>query len=127
MSRLEDELRRALRREDPPDGFAERVLSRAISAPPKKKWWNLLLRTFERPKMRWASVLALGLLLLIGFRQYREWETRSKAELAGTQAVLALRIASSKLQAIKEKVLELNNSQPAEQPKDNGRSRFGSG
>jgi len=39
MDWLEDELRRALAREDPPDGFAERVLARSRRAPSSPRRW----------------------------------------------------------------------------------------
>ena len=52
MSRLDDELNIALRREDPPAGFAERVLAGA----PATRW--------TRP--RWAAAIAAALLLAAG-------------------------------------------------------------
>ncbi len=92
MSRLDDELRNALRREEPPAGFAERVTARVNAAPPSRSW------------MRWAGIAAAIVLLAGGFEVERERRVRAQGEFARDQVMLALRITGSKLQTVKERI-----------------------
>ncbi|MBZ5676477.1 MAG: hypothetical protein LAP61_19750 [Acidobacteriia bacterium] len=90
---LEDELRAALRRDNPSPGFAERVVARAQSSARPAR---------AIPRMMWAAAIAA--LLVIGFStayEYREM----KAERASRDAVVALRIAADKLNIARERVL----------------------
>ena len=90
---LEDELRAALRREEPSPGFTERVVARAR---PRKRVGVL------RPRFAWALAMAAMLAILIGVTA----EIRQqKAERAGRDAVVALRIAAEKLNATRAKAL----------------------
>ena len=93
---LEDELRAALRREDPSPGFANRVVARAqASAKPSR----------AIPRMIWA--MALAAMLVIGLTS--TYEVRQmKAERAGRDVVLALRIAADKLNIARDKVRREN-------------------
>jgi hypothetical protein len=105
MSRFEDELRKALQREEPPAGFSDRVLSRIASRPARAPWWNALLRGFERPAARWAGAVALSLVLVVaGLRYQRDREMRAEGEHAKEQVMLALRITADKLQFVQEKI-----------------------
>ena len=90
---LDDELRAALRREDPSPGFADRVVARARSnaKPP-----------MAMPRMMWA--VAIAALLVIGFSAAYEYR-QIKAERASHDAVIALRIAADKLNIAREKVV----------------------
>jgi hypothetical protein len=122
----EDDLRQALERKDPGEGFSQRVMARVEQAkaegntrPAKKangsllSWWRL------RPAMTFAVVA----LMLLGFawagfeyseyrheqiatkqRQQLEEARRQKeeAEHARDQAILALQIARSKLNHVLE-------------------------
>ena len=94
---LEDDLRAALRREDPSPGFAQRVVTRAKSNPAPRSWF---------PKMMWATALAA--MLVIGFAAVSEYREK-KAERAGREAVLALRITAEKLNSARDKVLRREN------------------
>ena len=90
---LEDELRAALRKEEPSLGFAERVAARA-RAPRRTSPLNL--------RFAWAMALAAMLAILIGVTA----EVRQKkAERAGREAVIALRIAAEKLNETRAKAL----------------------
>ena len=90
---LEDELRSALRREDPPGGFAERIAARAQSTAPKRILWAAGI----------AAALAIGFVAQFEYRQM-------EAERAGREAVIALRIAAEKLNLTRDKVLKLTEN-----------------
>ena len=72
MSRLDDELRKAFRRETPSSDFADRVLKAVAAAPaPKRKWWDELLSLLATPKARLVAVgVAASLLIVL-------WATQS--------------------------------------------------
>ena len=75
MSRLDDELRNAFRREMPSADFAERVL-KAVAAPaPKRKWWDELLSLLATPKVRLVAMgFAVSLLIVLWATQSRRLE-----------------------------------------------------
>ncbi len=113
MSRLEDALREALRREEPPEGFAERVLEAARGrrgeAAVRRRW-------FEMPRLRWAAAFAaVAIILSAGGLEYRKQrEERIEAERAKEQVMLALRITGTKLRLIEAAVHQrLNRTDPA--------------
>ena len=87
MNPLEPRLREALRRQDPPEGFAERVLQRAQQLPRHRR---------PPPWLLAASLLMVPLPLGWGYRDY-EAHRRAEAERAQAQLALALRITSQKL------------------------------
>jgi len=94
---LEDELKAALRREDPSSGFAQRVAEQAkFSAKPKR----------AMPRFVWA--VAIAAILVIGFTSTYEYR-QMKAERAGRDAVIALRIAADKLNIARDKVSRREN------------------
>ena len=120
MSSFEDELKQALRREEAPEGFAERVLARRAhqiqpqtGCPRHASWLNF----FARPTIRWASAAAVSAALLVGGIHYRQVQSeraereRAAGEAAKQRLILALRIASSKLQLAKAKVDETTRVQ----------------
>jgi hypothetical protein len=95
---LEDDLKRALRRESPPAGFASRVLQRIEhpdriehAAAPKRKWWR-------------AVAASLTLTALLGAWGAREVQQRREGERAKEQVLLALRIAGEKVRYAKHEV-----------------------
>lgn len=91
MASLDDELRSALRREEPSPDFADRVLARVAATP---------ARRVSRPWVRWVAPLAAALVLAAGGLEYRQYQ----GERAKTQVLLALRIAGSKLNKAQKKV-----------------------
>lgn len=112
MSRLEDELNSALRRKQAPEGFADQVLSRVgkqdyVSEPTRWSWQQF----FVQPALRWAAAAALLAAVIAGGVYYREAQMerarRAAGEAAKQQLMIALRIASSKLQLAKAKVSEV--------------------
>jgi hypothetical protein len=119
----EDDLREALKRKDPGEGFTQRVMARVNQAQPgnkavlaKKPNGAFLSWLTHRPA--WAMALAAMLLLAfgIGGYQYSEYrhaeenriakakqqQLQQEAERARDQAILALRIARSKLNHVLE-------------------------
>ena len=102
----DDELRRALRRVEPPPGFAERVLQLATEGgastfAPRR---SAMRRLFGGPVVRWATAATLAVAVAGGV-WYRAGQRRqAQGEDARRQVLVGLRIASSKLQAIEAKV-----------------------
>ena len=92
---LEDELRKALRREEPPAGFAERVLARAAAQAetPARPWWRF-------PRVRLVSVAACAVLLVLADAGYRQWQ----GETAKQRALVARGIAGGELHATQIRV-----------------------
>lgn len=107
MDRLEEELRRALTRKEPPEGFADRVLAaaRAHTAARERRlpWWR---------RSRLVPAAAVCLLLLAGgiaLDRHRRREVLARGEAASQQVITALRITAAKLQMVQARV-----SRPAE-------------
>ena len=104
MSRLDDALRDALRREAPPEGFAERVMARIQAPQEAAGGWAKWLNAFRRPQLRWATALA-AVALAVGTAEVRsEMQRRAEGERARDQVMLALRITGWKLQMTREMV-----------------------
>jgi len=95
MKDVEDiELRRALRRVDAPEGFADRVLAR-VGQPAIAK----------RHRLRNWVIAATLTIAAAGSAWYRaEDQRRVQGEEAKRQVLLSLNIAGSKLKAIEMKV-----------------------
>lgn len=97
MNRFEEQLRAALRRQDPPPGFADRVLERtatpAVRVMPAR--WQRVL---------WASgaIAAALAVVWVSASTYQH----SKEEKVARQAELALRIAAEKLNLARAQVLK---------------------
>ena len=98
---MEDQLREALRRRDPSVGFAERVAARAESGG----------RAEPGHSFRWLrAVSAMAVIAPALFTSTSLWQ-RTREERAGRQAVMALRIASEKLNQARSQVLRQTESQ----------------
>jgi phosphopantetheinyl transferase (holo-ACP synthase) len=106
MNELDDELRRVLRREDPPPGFAERVMRRVETRQPEQRM------DVARPSvMRWAAA-AMLVAALGGGLQYRavqQQRERIRGEAAKEQVMKALRITADKLQVVQSAVKEIGS------------------
>lgn len=112
MSQLEEGLKKALQRAEPPEGFAERVLARVASEERVKKtvprtWFAWL----GASSMRWAAASALCVFLATSGLLYHREQTR-KGEEAKEQLMLALRITGAKLEVAAESVRSLNAGEP---------------
>jgi hypothetical protein len=129
MNHFDDELKRALRREEPSPDFTERLMARIAELqkrekPKEKADWLRRLAEFFRPpqmkwmkwapQMKWAMAGAMAVLMVIagfGVHYRRENERRRLAEIAEgerakEQVMLAMRIASAKLNFAQKKVRE---------------------
>lgn len=102
MSPFEDQLRNALKREDPPPGFANRVIALAED---KQSWHERLFSRFQIPKFAFAMVAVA--VLTVGGLQYQRYQQAvedRKAEQAKERLMLAMRITSDKLSFVQQKV-----------------------
>ena len=102
MSRLEKKLHDVLKREEPPAGFAERVLARTVGVKQSAR-----TSIFAWRGLRWglAGALCLALVMVgIGYRQAQE--ERARSEAAKEQLLLALKIAGDQLQFVWSKVTQ---------------------
>ncbi len=106
MDRFERQLHQALRRVDPPPGFAEAVIGRA-AAEPKPGRWRGLAGIFQMPARRWAVATVAGLVLLAGIGYEREMRRR-QGELASRQVIEALEITAEQFQIARRHVQRLS-------------------
>ncbi len=99
MNSLEHELKNALRREEPAADFTERLLARLPSMPAgKPSWSEALWNLICRPALRWATAAAFCAAFAVGYFAYRRHQqTVARGKMARQQVMLALHIASSKL------------------------------
>ena len=110
---LEQELRRALKRTDPPRGFDDRVLSRIASGetvqmPAARHRWTLVLLPIAASLM-----LAFGATYYIQYQQQRQaHEVRAQTEQTTREVVLALQIASEAISAAQARVEEITRYEP---------------
>ena len=86
MDWLEDELRRALARQDPPDGFAERVLARSARGTSGARRW-----------------LAAAAMVVVAVGAGGVWRQHQGNE-AKQEVMLALRLASAPVHRIQSEV-----------------------
>lgn len=111
MSKLENELKKALRREMPPEGFTERVLVRAAAEQGRRPRWERFYGFFHLSRMRWAISLAAVLVVLFaGLRYERQRRIAIEGEQAKQQVLLALKITAEQLRGVEKSIQQLNVS-----------------
>jgi hypothetical protein len=98
MDHFEDQLRTALRREEPGGNFSTRVLARLAEEGDRVAWWRLRL-----PQLRWAIAMAL-LVAMLGLYRYEQQRRRAEGQAARQQVIIALRIAGTKIHLAQTKV-----------------------
>jgi len=114
---LEQELRRALKRKDPPRGFDDRVVSKIIAGgclgephgvpTPARRWSRASLPIAA------SLMLAFGATYYIQQQQQRNArEAYAHAEQSTRAVVLALQIASDTVAAAQVKVEEITRYEP---------------
>jgi hypothetical protein len=96
--RLEAKLSHALRRENPPEGFAERVVLQARTA--REKRWETPRPRFRLlwPAATLAAATALMLSISIEYRNLQEAR-------AGRLTIQALQMASEELNSARDQIL----------------------
>lgn len=97
----EDLLRESLRRVQPPDGFADRVMARV----PHQPWWSRWLAPVRRAA--WTPAIATLLVAFLGASswEYAQWrDRRLQAERAHEELVQALVITTEKVQETKARL-----------------------
>ena len=102
---MHEELRDAMRRVDPPEGFADRVFARVDRQQPEPG-------SPKRPRAAKAArgrlrvfAVAASLVIAIGAGLwYRAEERRREGEEAKRQVLLSLNIAGSKLRAVQSRI-----------------------
>ncbi|MFP5247440.1 MAG: hypothetical protein ACLGH0_12165 [Thermoanaerobaculia bacterium] len=96
---LENDLRRALRRESPAPGFAGRVLDRIERAETRRRpvWW------------RAAAASVTLAVLLGGYATHRVAEQR-RGERAKEQLLTAMRIAGEKVRYAQQEVRQIGDN-----------------
>jgi hypothetical protein len=119
---IEEALKHALRREEAPEGFAERVLARVSErhTGPRQvrdSWLSFFTRPiftqpiFTQPIVRWAALAAVAIAMIVGVQIYNVRRERAQGEAAKERLMLALRITGSKLQLARARVNDVNANQ----------------
>jgi len=100
---MHDDLRDALRRVDPPAGFAERVIEKARAENVRVE--NVRLKA-DATNARWGWAVAATLVVALGGGAWYRTEERRRqeGEEAKRQVLLSLNIAGTKLRSIEMKV-----------------------
>lgn len=101
--KLEDELRRALQRQQPPEGFGAGVAAKIASARRPISAWD--------PKRRFAGwAMAATIAAAAGSTVYYAHRQQiAEAERVRNEAVVGLRIASAKLNEVHERLLQISS------------------
>lgn len=99
MTEFEDELKRALARQQPSPDFTARVMAQVGAQ--------------KAPVWRWPAIAAAASVLLIGGGTYRyqEHQREVQGEAAKQQLLVALRIAGTKLHMAQEQVQEIETTE----------------
>ncbi|HLH10214.1 MAG TPA: hypothetical protein VKW78_23475 [Terriglobales bacterium] len=115
MKRLEEELRAALKREDPPLGFAERVLARAAAQAHQRERtrWARFRDAFAIHRLQWAAAAVVLAVIAGGVGLRIEQDRRAEGEAAKRQVMLALHIASAKWQVAAREINGQSNARTA--------------
>lgn len=104
MKPLDDELRNLLRRKDPPEGFAERVMARLDKARPRHTFARRVSAIFQSQVLRWAAVAAVCVVAVLGVVRYEHQQrVQAQAERASQEAIVALRITNEEIDAALER------------------------
>ena len=104
MNQFEHDLRESLRHRDPPPDFADKVLAKARES-----------RAGGRSSRTWLAAAALVVLMVGGGLFVQEQRRRAEGERAKEQLMVGLRITSSKLRDVQERIFLIQ--QRAVQPR----------
>ena len=95
MNQIERDLREALRRREPPPGFADKVLARTKQPEPRRHSWL------------WLAAAALVLLMIGGVGIVQEQRRQTEGKRAKEELMVGLRITGSKLRDVQERLLAI--------------------
>jgi hypothetical protein len=103
MTNFEDELRDALSRQEPPLGFAVRVMKRLPD--------ETLPAPAHHRLIGWAAAAGVVLAIAAGAQYLRvqRAEERARGEAAAEQVLEALRFTATKLQMVQARVKEIGS------------------
>jgi hypothetical protein len=102
MDELEQQLKRALARQDAPAWLEAKVLSATRRKEAPWPWWDWW---FAPGRMRWATGALAVMTVVTGIAWQRERVAEERAgEEARAKLELALRITSAKLQIIEQRI-----------------------
>ena len=110
---LEQDLRRALKRKDPPSGFDDRVLSKIQAGETPRL--PIAARRWHRAPLALAAslVLAFGATYYVQQQRQRQaQEEQAQAEQTVRDVVLALQIASEQISVAQAKIEEITRYEP---------------
>lgn len=112
MKDFDQELKQALRRCEPSDGFADRILARLEEQRPQTAY-RPKVRLPPWPVLKWAvaGVVIISIGIGVGYRVHEQEIEKANALAAKQQVMLALRITSSKLRVAKQKVKAVETGQ----------------
>lgn len=106
---LDKELRQALRRKEPSQGFAARVMA---NLPEKRP--SVWVSWFHAPVVRWAAAAIVLVAVTSGGYAYREHEREvERGRMAKQQLMLALRITGTKLQLVQQRTQQMGADRAA--------------
>ena len=100
MDPFEEQLKNALRREEPRTGFAGRVQARITVQEERDRgagWWSI-------PRLRWVPGILLCIGIAAGISYRHDRVERARGEVAKRQVYVALRLAGAKMQLAESKV-----------------------
>lgn len=93
MNDLENQLREALRRQDPSEGFAERVMAQIPHGRQSRAW-----------SRQWLAVAAAACVAVVGVGSWNQHQREAQGEQAKQELIYALSVASNSLQLTKQMV-----------------------
>jgi hypothetical protein len=106
MTRLEDQLRAALQHEEPPAGFADRVLGLAAERDVRRErsLWFQFRSMFAVNRLSWAAAVVVIVVVASGVGLRIQEDRRVEGEAAKRQVMLALRITGEKWQVAAKEI-----------------------
>ncbi|GEM_PF-1236387 len=120
MSRLDDELRVAFKREEPSADFAARVLARIAEAENRKPaptLWQRFREFFSPAVMPWAvATAALLLITAVAFIQFQSRFTKQEGAIARSNENQRLFSTSEAVATVKEKTMPKVMPESEKQP-----------
>jgi hypothetical protein len=106
MTRLEDQLRAALQHEEPPAGFADRVLGLAAEQERRRgrSFWFQFRNMFAVRRLSWTAAVVTIAVVASGVGLRIQEQRRAEGEAAKRQVMLALRITGEKWQVAAKQI-----------------------